>query len=101
MWQLYFTPPYLAFPNRCGHAEEDAATAAVLLEEHILEFAQANWRNKAFRQMLFGLFPPPYAFREAIPQPPQDLDQPGTLGLLTKVERILGSYAAVRTWAWW
>ena len=30
--------------------------------ERLLEFAQKGWKNKAFRQMTFGLYCPPMAF---------------------------------------
>lgn len=84
--------------DRCGNAEADPAIAAVPTQQRLLEFAGRNWKNKAFRQMTFGLFPPAHAFRERSElNPPQDLDQPGTVELIPVVERILGTYTAVCT----
>lgn len=34
------------------------------ITERLLEFAQQGWKNKAFRQMTFGLYCPPMAFCE-------------------------------------
>lgn len=81
---------------RCGHAEQDPDVHAVPTQEDLLEFAKRSWRSMAFRQMLFGLFPPPHAFlKKTQPEPPQDVDQPGALDVLATVEEILGTYSAV------
>lgn len=52
-----------------------------------------------FRQMLFGLFPPPHAFMEKA-KVRQDMDNPETLALLAQVEGILGTYTAVRMYVY-
>lgn len=68
-------------------------------QTHLVEFAKRQWRSMAFRQMLFGLFPPPHAFLEKAAVPPrQEMDNPDTLALLTQVQGILGTYTAVRVY---
>ena len=83
---------YFSFANRCGQEEQNLAHT----QEKLFEFARRNWRNKAFRQMSYNLFPPPNSFREpTMVAPPQDLEQPATVKLMPVVQRILGSYTAV------
>lgn len=43
----------------CGNAE-----SAVPVTDRLVEFAREGWKNKAFRQMTFGLYCPPAAFCE-------------------------------------
>lgn len=67
-------------------------------ERHLLEFAQYNWRNKAFRQMTFDTLCPKGAFcKKDKPDPYQNLNEPGTVELLKHVEEVLSTYTAVGT----
>eukprot|EP00752_Nemacystus_decipiens_P004779 g4350.t1 len=76
----------------CGQEEQDL----VQTQELLVEFAKRNWRNKAFRQMSYNIFPPPNAFRDpTMVAPPQDLDHPAIVKLMPVVQRILASYTAV------
>ncbi|CAN0219045.1 unnamed protein product [Scytosiphon promiscuus] len=78
-------------PKWCGYAEDPMP-----ITERLLEFAQQGWKNKAFRQMTFGLYCPPMAFCEqAKPGAQQAVIEPGGWDLLQQIEGILGTYTAV------
>ena len=53
---LHFTD---GFHQWCGNIENPTPAT-----ERLLEFAKEGWKNKAFRQMTFGLYCPPMAFCE-------------------------------------
>eukprot|EP00752_Nemacystus_decipiens_P003296 g3050.t1 len=75
----------------CGYVEDPQPVT-----ERLRDFAEQNWKNKAFRQMTFGLYCPPMAFCEqAKPGAQQAVHEPGGWDLLQQVEAILGSYTAV------
>eukprot|EP00903_Cladosiphon_okamuranus_P015030 g13906.t1 len=75
----------------CGYVEDPEPVTT-----RLRDFAEFNWKNKAFRQMTFGLFCPPMAFCEqAKPGAQQAVHEPGGWELLKQVEAILGSYTAV------
>eukprot|EP00903_Cladosiphon_okamuranus_P008180 g7879.t1 len=74
----------------CGATEGDVAGT----QGYLLEFAKRRWKNKAFRQMSYNIFPPQHTFRERI-APPHSMDQPETAKLVRVVEGILRSYTAV------
>ncbi|CAN0101748.1 unnamed protein product, partial [Ectocarpus fasciculatus] len=46
-------------PKWCGYADDPQPVT-----ERLVEFAEYGWKNKAFRQMTFGLYCPPMAFCE-------------------------------------
>ena len=45
------------FDQWCGNIDNPVPAT-----ERLLEFAKKGWKNKAFRQMTFGLYCPPMAF---------------------------------------
>eukprot|EP00903_Cladosiphon_okamuranus_P012283 g11519.t1 len=75
----------------CGYVEDPQPVT-----ERLVDFARHNWKNKAFRQMTFGLYCPPMAFCEQTkPGAQQSVNEPGGWDLLQQIEAILGSYIAV------
>ncbi|CAN0088367.1 unnamed protein product [Scytosiphon promiscuus] len=75
----------------CGYVDDPQPVT-----ERLVEFATQDWKNKAFRQMSFGLYCPPMAFCEqAKPGAQQSVQEPGGWDLLQQLEAILASYTAV------
>ncbi|CBJ29219.1 hypothetical protein Esi_0138_0056 [Ectocarpus siliculosus] len=61
----------------CGYANDPQPVT-----DRLVEFAEYGWKNKAFRQMTFGLYCPPNAFCE-------------------QAEGILATYTAVGILEYW
>ncbi|CAM9616207.1 unnamed protein product [Ascophyllum nodosum] len=75
----------------CGYAEDEGPAT-----QRLVEFARDFWRNKAFRQMSFGLYCPPAAFCEqAVPGAQLAVTEPGGWDLLQQIQAIMGTYTAI------
>lgn len=84
---------------RCGNLEQEPGEASI--EERLLEFAQRDWRNKAFRQMSYSKYCPPNAFCERSKGTYENVERPGVMQILGELEDNLATYAAVCDWSWY
>ncbi|CAM9239120.1 unnamed protein product [Ectocarpus sp. 4 AP-2014] len=84
-------------PKWCGYVNDPQPVT-----DRLVEFAKYGWKNKAFRQMTFGLYCPPNAFCEqAEPGAQQAVHEPGGWRLLEQIEATLATYMAVGILEYW
>ncbi|CAM9181376.1 unnamed protein product [Scytosiphon promiscuus] len=83
----------------CGNLEQEPDAAPI--EMRLLEFAQRDWRNKAFRQMSYSKFCPPKAFCQRMDGIYQNVNNPGVMGMLAEFEDNLATYTAVGILEYW
>ncbi|CAM9902494.1 unnamed protein product, partial [Scytosiphon promiscuus] len=98
---FFYCPNDHDLQNRPSKWCGDSSTPE-LAAERLLDFAQQEWRNQAFRQMSFGMYCPPSVFcKESQVGPFNSLNEPGSLLLLQKVQDILSTYTAVGIMEHW